>query len=345
MARSTHCVLLVLSVAAWGCDGDLSSRLPGHAGTSAPEFPEPAPSRRTTSEPIARSNLAASIEASRRKLRLGLDFTNASTLIEALMLRADLYGSYDDWEEASTVSTQLVEAQPSNPSALLLHASVLQTLHEFDAALALVSEARIQDPNGAGIGARADLEAQANHLEAMALLALGAPLDDLVARRRAMASERPTFQNLTSLALALAKLDRFTEADAAFRAALERYRDVSPFPFAWVAFQRGVMWAEQAGRPDLGRPLYEEALEYLPGHILANVHLAELDASDGRVDAAIRRMQKLGETQNPEPLQLLAAIVPSVEAANRYAYRAKMAYESLIERFPAAFEHHLSSDF
>ena len=42
--------------------------------------------------------------------------------------------------------------------------------------------------------------------------------------------------------------------------ALATYRDVSPFPLAWIAFQRGVMWAEMADRPDLARPLYEEAV-------------------------------------------------------------------------------------
>ncbi len=117
------------------------------------------------------------------------------------------------------------------------------------------------------------------------------------------------------------------------------------FSHYWVAFQRGVMWAEQAGRPDLGRPLYEEALRYLPGHILANVHLAELDASEGNVDAAIRRMHQIGETQNAEPLQLLATVEPSVEEANRYADQAKAAYERLIKRFPAAFAHHYPSNF
>ncbi len=330
----------MLSVAAWSCDGNAPSQLPGHADPSALELPAPAPSRKTTSERIARTNLAASINASRRKLGSKLDFNVASDLIEALMLRADLYGSFDDWEEASAVSRRLLDAEPSRPSALLLRAGVLQTLHEFDAALALVKEAREQQPDQSGIGARADLDAQANHLEATALLARGAPLDDLVARRRAMASAEPTFQNLTSLALALAKLERFAEADAAFRGALERYRDVSPFPFAWVAFQRGVMWSEQAGRPDLGRSLYEEALRYLPGHILANVHLAELDAGEGNVDVAVRRMRQIGETQNPEPLQLLATIEPSVEEANRYADQARAAYERLIARFPAAFGHH-----
>jgi len=345
VARSTRCVLLVLSVAAWGCDGNLPSQLPGHAGASAREFPAPAPSRKTTSEPIARTNLDASIESFRHKLGARLDLSDASALIEALMLRADLYGSFDDWEEASAVSQQLLDAEPSSPSALLLRATVLQTLHQFDAALALVNEAREQQSGRSSLGVRAKLDAQANHLEATALLAQGAPPDEVVARRRAMASAEPSFQNLTSLALALAKLERFAEADAAFRGALERYRDVSPFPFAWVAFQRGVMWSEQAGRPDLGRPLYEEALRYLPGHILANVHLAELDASEGKIDAAIRRMHQIGETQNPEPLQLLATIEPSVEEANRYADQAKAAYERLIKRFPAAFAHHHPSNF
>jgi len=54
------------------------------------------------------------------------------------------------------------------------------------------------------------------------------------------------------------------------------YRDVSPFPIAYVAFQRGVMWAELANAPERALPLYREAVERLPGYVVANVHLAEL---------------------------------------------------------------------
>ncbi|MCZ6806965.1 MAG: hypothetical protein O7F08_08430, partial [Deltaproteobacteria bacterium] len=334
-------IVLVLWIAAWGCDGNTSSQPPRRAGARGPAAVEAAPSRKTTSEGIAVTNLNASIEASRRRLEAGLDVATASALIEQLMLRADFYRSFDDWEEASKVSRAVLEAHPTNPAAILLRARVLNTLHEFDAALALIEEARAQKSSSGAVAAGTELEAQAKHLEASIRLAQGGPVDELVARRRALATSLPTYQNITSSALALAQQGRFGEADAVFRSALEQYRDVSPFPFAWVAFQRGVMWSEQAARPDLGRPLYEEALGYLPGYVLANVHLAELDALGGDVQTAIGRVEPLvGRTQDPEPLALLATLEPSIDRARRYAVQADAAYRQLIERFPEAFAHH-----
>jgi len=332
---------MVLCIAAWGCDGNRSSQLPGPAGAREPAAVQVAPSRKTTSEGIAVTNLNASIEALRRRLESRLDVATASALIEQLILRADFYRSFDDWEEASKVSRAVLEAHPTNPAAILLRARVLNTLHEFDAALALIEGARAQKSSSGAVMAAAELEAQARHLEATIRLAQSGPVDELVARRRALAASFPTYQNVTSLALALAQQGRFAEADAVFRSALGQYRDVSPFPFAWVAFQRGVMWSEQAARPDLGRPLYEEALGYLPGYVLANVHLAELDAMDGDVQTAIGRVVPLvGTTQDPEPLALLATLEPSIDRARRYAAEADAAYRRLIERFLEAFAHH-----
>ena len=334
-------LVLVLWIAAWGCDGNTTSQPPGRAGARGPVVVEPAPSRKTTSERIAVANLNASIEASRRRLAARLDVATASALIEQLMLRADFYGTFDDWEEASEVSREVLEAHPTSPAAILLRARVLNTLHDFDAALSLIEKARGWKLGGGAGAAGVDLEAQARHLEASIGLAQNGPVDGLVARRRALAGTFPTYQNVTSLALALAQQGRYEDADATFRRALEHYRDVSPFPFAWVAFQRGVMWSEQANRPDLGRPLYEEALRYLPGYVLANVHLAELDASNGEVRTAIGRVKPLvGTTQNPEPLALLASLEPSKARAHRYAAQAEAAYRQLIERFPEAFAHH-----
>ena len=329
--------LLVACAAAWSCDSQMLSQLPGAPGTRV--ILEPAPSRKTTSERIAVANLDATIDVFRRRLAEEADVEIASKLVEHLMLRADFYGTFDDWEEALDVSTEILESHPADPAAALVHARVLNTLHEFDAARAIIEEAR---------GGKLDrldsaLEVQARHLEATIGVAVGDPIDELVAQRRVLAAAVPTYQNVTSLGLALAKQGRYEEADDALRRALSHYRDVSPFPFAWVAFQRGVMWSEQAGRPDLGRVLYEEALRYLPGYVLANVHLAELEAASGDIAAAIARIAPLvGTTQDPEPVSLLAAIEPSDERARLYAAEAERVLRKLVDRFPEAFAHHLS---
>ena len=332
--------ILVLGLAASVFGGCTPSHDSSRGPAPGPASIDLGPLRTTTSESVAVMNLDASIRAGRRALERRLDVARASSLIDALMLRADLYGTFDDWDEALAVSETVLEADAHDPDALLLRARVLGTLHEFDESLALIERARAEIPSH-GSSRAAELEASARNLEANARLALESPADDVVAERRVLASSSPSFQHSTGLALALAEQGAFDEADEAFLRALRGYRDVSPFPFAWVAFQRGVMWSEMAGRPDLGRALYERALVHLPGYVLANVHLAELDALDGEVEAAVERLQRLlGTTQDPEPLAVLADIVPSSDDARRYATEANDAYQRLTRRFPAAFAHH-----
>ncbi len=339
--RTSALLLVALPMALGGCDGMTSLQPPGHDGAADIQSLEPMPTRETTSEHIAVLNLNASIDAGRRKFAARIDLGTASELAEQLLLRAELYGSYDDWDEALRISRAVLDAQPQNAEALLLRAQVLSTLHEFDAARALIERARALHSNGEAAISAVALELRASHLEASIERANQEANVDLVARQRRLAIAVPTYQHTTSLALTLAERGMFTEADAVFRSALEHYRDVSPFPFAWVAFQRGVMWSEQAGRPDLGQALYREALRYLPGHVLANVHLAEIEAASGDAQGAIDRLEALvGVTQNPEPLALLATLESSAEIARRYQARADAAYRALLDRFPNAFLHH-----
>jgi len=335
--RTVHMVGAVFSlwVAGLGCDDTMSSK-PSGSVDRVPGTLAPAPSRRTTSERIAVANLNASIDALRSDAATGLGVEVASELIEALMLRATYYGTFDDWDEALEVSKSAMAVSPDVPRAMILRARVLATIHEFDAAARLVGEALARG------AVSTQLAVDSHHLQSAIRLAKDGASDELIARRRALASATPTYQNMTSLALALAEHGSFEEADAAFRQSLHAYRDVSPFPFAWVAFQRGVMWSELAGRPDLGRPFYEEALRYLPGYVLANVHLAEIEAVDGDIQSAIGRVEPLiGVTQDPEPLALLADLEMSRARARQYGEEADLAYRSLVERFPNAFSHHI----
>lgn len=341
MRSNTHMLWLMLLFAAAGCDGMTPSQPAGPGESGAPVEVPRAITRSTTSEAIAVTNLEAAIDDGRRRLNRAFDLEDAATLVEQLLLRADHYGTFDDWDEANAISALAVLSNPDDPTAHLLRARVLNTLHEFDEALAHVDDARALLDRGERALDAEMLELQARHLELTIGLALDETAEDLLDRRRALAAARPTYQHVTSLALALAQFGHFDEADAQFRRALEQYRDVSPFPFAWVAFQRGVMWSEQASRPDFGRKLYEEALAYLPGYVLVNVHLAELDALDGNINLAIERVLPLvGRTQDPEPLDLLADLHPSDASAKQLADAADAAYRALIVRFPEAFDHH-----
>ena len=86
----------------------------------------------------------------------------------------------------------------------------------------------------------------------------------------------------------LADLREFGDADRIYKQALRNYRDVSPFPVAWVCFQLGVLWGELVPEPEVtcAAQWYEKALERLPSYTKARVHLAEIYLSCGRADDA-----------------------------------------------------------
>src|SRR5690606_26382190 len=115
---------------------------------------------------------------------------------------------------------------------------------------------------------------------------------------------------------------------------LATYGDVSPLPVAWVAFQRGVMWAEQADRRDLGCALYGEGTRRLPAYVVANVHLAEIEreASPSR---AIARLGSILASGDPEPAGLLGEILLAegdpAEAAPLIA-QAEARYDELLAK-------------
>jgi hypothetical protein len=56
-------------------------------------------------------------------------------------------------------------------------------------------------------------------------------------------------EDLVALGALLADLREFTDADRIYGQALEGYRDVSPFPVAWVCFQLGMLWGELVPEP------------------------------------------------------------------------------------------------
>src|SRR5690606_35638155 len=113
----------------------------------------------------------------------------------------------------------------------------------------------------------------------------------------------------------------------------------SPFPIAWVSFQRGVMWAEHAGKPEKALPLYREAVALLPQYVVANVHLAELEHEAGKAEEAKKLLSSvLSSDGDPEPASVLSELLESSDPAQaaKYAEQAKQRYEALLKRYPLA---------
>jgi tetratricopeptide (TPR) repeat protein len=301
-------------------------------GCSATETEDP---RETTPGNTAIANLNARIDgvAAAYERTESLDF--ASTLVDLWLTRSQYLGSYSDLEAARALIVSLRETRGTDARVLLMGARVHSARHEF---------ARALDD----LRAAAQLGVESPSLEATIFLARGEKLDEVLATREAAYRARPSFGNTTSLAAAHAALGHFDEADALFAEAVASYLDVSPLPLAWTSFQRGVMWAEQADDPDRAIAHYREAVRLVPDYVVANVHLAELEAQRGQLDLALYRLEEVAEwTEDPEPggllSELLAETQPDIAAA--HAHLAASRYQQLMDEAPLAFLDHASELF
>ncbi|MCA9642074.1 MAG: tetratricopeptide repeat protein [Myxococcales bacterium] len=295
------------------------------------------PLRPYTSKPtpgdIAVGNLSSQIDGRERLLSKRDVLQIREALVGAYLSRTQYIGSYSDFDQAEEQVKLAMQKHGKEPAALLLKASVDSALHRFDEALKTLDAAE-------KAGAKADkLKKQRETI----WMARGEYLDEIVAERKAIAEKYPSYQSLSALAVAQMTAGDFEAADKSFIEAVRKYRDVSPFPVAWVSFQRGVMWAEHAGKPEKALPLYREAVTLLPQYVVANVHLAELEQEAGNKDEAKKLLLSvLKPDGDPEPASVLAELLKdsAPDEAAKYTAQAKQGYESLLKRYPLAFADH-----
>ena len=131
-------------------------------------------------------------------------------------------------------------------------------------------------------------EADVSRLRLSIDQACGTDLDRVLDERRETVRRSGAIEDQVALGGLLADLREFSDADRTYRQALRNYRDVSPFPVAWVCFQLGVLWGELVPEPrtTCAARWYERALARLPSYTKARVHLAEIYSSCGRADDA-----------------------------------------------------------
>lgn len=294
---------------------------------------DPAPFTGTTTSPeTTLRNLDAAIEGQERALRLRpADPIVLVALSDSLQTRSQFRGTFEDLGRLEELGQLAVAEHPDEAWALDLRARAAQAVHRFDAALTDLDAAERLD------GRSRDYE------RTTVWLARGERLDEVLALRLEKAEAYPNFRNLTAVAAALGALGEYERADRYWIDALGYYRDVSPLPIAYVAFQRGVMWSEQAGRSERGEQLYREAVRRFPAYGVANVHLAELEWEGGDAAGAEARLRAVMPlTSDPEPGGLLAEILAErgdAEAAT-HAGASAARYDELLTLHPLAFLDH-----
>lgn len=335
--------------AAGGCAGDLpscGSNVASSACVEAAETPgagEPGAENatlrmpvyepRTTSATTAVRNLNAQVDATReRHVRLN-SVSSARSLIAALEMRVQLLGRVSDLDEVLSVAESIARDRDTADAHRVL-SDAYAALHRFDEAAASLDTA-------AELGA--DVHTQR---EALAVAA-GTDVNAAADARVAAALQYGTFENHTAAGAALSAAGRYAEADDAFIAALESYRDVSPFAAAWVQFQRGVLWGEAVGNDAFAETLYRDAVRLMPDYTVANVHLAELELGQGLDDDSIARLSSASAADDPEPWSRLAeALAPSdPTGAAAAAAEALARYEALLAAHELAFADHAAEFF
>ena len=170
--------------------------------------------------------------------------------------------------------------------------------------------------------------------------ACGVELDAVLAVRRRIAAASGRLEDLVPLGAVLADLERFAEAAAVYRQALDAYDDVSPFPLAWVCFQLGMLWGElvPAPEPDRAALWYRRAIAYLPGYVKARVHLAEIYASQDRTGEAEALLRPAVSSRDPEVRWRLADVLIAeerFEEAETQLEAARSGFEELLGETPA----------
>jgi len=289
---------------------------------------------KTTSGLIAVNNLSAQLAGYEHLLASQpADPLVTAQVVGILLTRSQFIGSTSDLTHAEELAETAVDAHPDSADALLLRARVASAVHRFRDAL---DDLDLAEEAGAS-------PAQLATQRASVRLALGDPHDALTVAETQVA-DGATFASLSQLASVYMELGRYAEADEMFVAAAAAYADVSPFPIAWVDFQRGVMWAERANMPELAYDLYEAALVRVPPYAVAAVHFAELLADAGDLPAAVSLLQPVAaEAEDPEPSALLSHLLRltgDAEASDAHLTSARERYELLLTELPEAYADH-----
>ena len=294
--------------------------------------------RPTTDARLALANLEGSIESLHQRSKAGrADSSKRAELAELLLMRAQFLGRVSDLEYAAEIAQSIARDEPRNPRALLLRGRSFAALHLFDRALADFEAAeRLGADEGSVLGARAAV-----------LSALGRSSEAIEIRTR-LAREKADVLSLGALAVATGEGGDLEAARIHFQRAQSVYRDVSPFPLAWIYFQEGKLSFDEGDLPR-ARLLFAAAVDHAPFYLAAAGHLGEVEAALGNTQEAIRQLRAVATiAEDPDSEGQLCRVLRDAGAsAEAESCRERVArrYEKVLESHPEAFWDHAAEFF
>jgi hypothetical protein len=329
--RRCSAVVLVLLASAAACTKRAASDAPVLDGGAAP--PASAASTlsrvRTTDPSLALSNLDVQIQSREQMLARDANDVHAScSLVELLLARGQYASRIADYERADAVAAALVAAHPESGDAHLAHASTLGTFHLFAAQLAELDAAE-----------RLKASADAVRSSRATILMAQGRFDDAAATGAWANTDTLDAMGLAAAAVLAGERAQPADSEQLFERARVKYHDVSPFPVAWMDFQRGSLLERQGDRTR-AKLYFAEAHTALPGYAHAAVHLAGLETPP----EALAILEPLvGKTDDPEvdagDADALRRLGRAEDAKAPIA-RAKSRYDELVKAHPLAFADH-----
>jgi tetratricopeptide (TPR) repeat protein len=284
----------------------------------------------TTSGVIAMHNLQAQVEAFQSRTTLAV--ADRATLIDLIALRGQICGRIADGEEAADLAEELVHDAPEAGQTYIVRARTRSIFHLFSAALGDLDLAE-----------RHGVDANTVNRERAGIFEAVGRYDEALELCREAASRMPTFQSLGVLAAIHAARGECDVAERLFQDSRDRYRGVSPFPPAMLDFRRGHMWLAEDNLVH-ARSCFVEAQARLPAYAAAQGHLAEVDAAQGDVEAAITRLLPLANSSDdPDYAAQLSRILEDAgraEDARPWRACAATRYDELVAAHLEAFADH-----
>jgi len=288
----------------------------------------------TTSASIYLSNLDARIAQLENNYAEQPRADLGQALAMSLGHRSRIIGGLNDSIRAGEILAEQVRKDPEHGPLLLSYASWLARFHLFD--LADETLHRITSSNALLSGPITDMTAEID-------LAMG--------RYRQLGAsfwqtEQPGSADpyaLAARANAAVLQGNLDLASRLYFEAQSRYRDVGPFPLAWLHTQQGIALL-RFGHYDEAARFFRAARERLPQYYLATEHLAECLVEAGDLDAARDLyMEVIAQTGNPEFIAALAGlerVAGREQSAQRWQQQADLGYQALLKRYPEAYAEH-----